>query len=164
MSESKYKIGDLVRMKDYESRIFQIEAYVISENHSNEGQWKDITYDLTDINTGEYALAFQEDLTLITSAEDASEYLSKHKPAEKYTLSEDTFFDHISVFLTFSKANDDAKRDEKTNEQIIDELLDEYNDIKRIVNEFGDDVENNYNRKLIEIEQKIKKMSSEGGR
>lgn len=153
-SKPKASVGDLVIVKEYEDRVFQVEGYSISENYYYGGYWRDILYDLVDVSSGDLVLAFDEDVTRLATADKAEEYLEKQQNAtqKSYTLSVD------------SPESDKTEVAVRTQSRTIDDFLDEYNDIKRIVFEFGDDVENNYNRKLIEIEQKIKKMSSEGGR
>ena len=167
MTETKYKIGDLVRAKGYEDRIFQVEAYIISEHYGEGGHWKDVTYDLTDVVTFEYTIAFQEDLTLLAEADGAYEYLKKNKPSETTSLREGTYNDFLNEIVNIAEVINDEKKariqEEKRSRMAetnrIDYLLDEYNDIKRLIGEFGDDDENDFAAKLDEIERKLKEAS-----
>lgn len=169
MSKSKkHKInfGDLVFVDGYGNTPFYVDGWQDITIHEPGMIYHEKIYDVTNAHTGEYAVAYAEDLTKICDADQAEEYLRKTTGVNKGVG---------AVLFSFYFPDDDDDRipnylrklaetpPEKPKQQRIDELLDEYNDIMRIIDEFGDDDENDYKAKLNEIERKIKAISSEKG-
>jgi len=70
--------GDLVYVAGYGDRIFTVESYSYSIQYYRHEAIEEIIYDLTDVDTLEYLIAYQEDITVICKASEANEYLSEH--------------------------------------------------------------------------------------
>lgn len=68
--------GDLVHVADYGDRIFTVESYSYSIQYYRHEAIEEIIYDLTDVETLEYLIAYQEDITVICKASEANEYLA----------------------------------------------------------------------------------------
>jgi hypothetical protein len=77
MSENKPQPthGDLVRVNGYGNRVFQVESYYDQRWYYVDENWTDRIYELFDMGGGEWIEADATDLTLITDASQADEYL-----------------------------------------------------------------------------------------
>jgi hypothetical protein len=67
--------GDLVRVNGYGNRVFQVESYYDQRWYYVDEQWTDRIYELFDMGNADYIEADAENLTLITDASQADEYL-----------------------------------------------------------------------------------------
>lgn len=70
-----FAIGDLVAIEGYEGRLYYIDCYTEARQTDDVGTIFETHYDLTCAGTGEYEIAFAEDLTLVARAADAEAYL-----------------------------------------------------------------------------------------
>src|SRR5699024_1250128 len=68
-------IGDIVTADGYEGREFQVESYMHELDYQPDYIAETIIYDLTDIVTFEYLMAYQEHISVKNKAEDEDEYL-----------------------------------------------------------------------------------------
>src|SRR5699024_4833179 len=134
-------IGDIVTAEGYEGREFQVESYTHELDYQPDYIAETIIYDLTDIVTFEYLMAYQEDISLKIQAEDADEYL-KNAPENPTTVE----LKPSSLDVLFPDAgavNDivaDKKADEPAeNKRSIDDMLDEIRSYKTMIGVFGKD-------------------------
>lgn len=109
-------IGDIIVINGYPGRKFQVESFTHSIIYSSDYIEESIVYDAFDIETDEYELAFQEDITVIERKDTIN---IETKKSEKEILS-------------------------KTEQ--IDRLLDEINDYQYLIKIFGDDNESYKNK------------------
>lgn len=147
--------GDLVYVKGYGSIPFYVDGWQEIKIYEPESVSDEKIYDITNAYTGAYEIAYAEDVSKICAAEHAEAYLRKR--AERGGEKMFTFFGFNFDFNDEDIPNyiEKLRDSDKPKQAKIDELLDEYNDIKRIINEFGDDEENDYKAKINEIERKI---------
>lgn len=134
-------IGDIVTADGYEGREFQVESYTHELDYQPDYIAETIIYDLTDIATFEYLMAYQEDISVKIKAEDADEYL-KNTPKKPSTFeikpsSLDVFFPDVDAFIDIFA---DIKADEPAeNKRGIDDMLDEIRSYKTMIGVFGKD-------------------------
>ena len=134
-------IGDIVTADGYEGREFQVESYTHELDYQPDYIAETIIYDLTDIVTFEYLMAYQEDISVKIKAEDADEYL-KNAPKKPTTFeikpsSLDVFFPDAGAFIDIFA---DIKADEPAeNKRDIDDMLDEIRSYKTMIGVFGKD-------------------------
>lgn len=150
--------GDLVYVDGYGNRPFFVDGWSEESIYTIDGQFDETWFDVTCAHTGEYHMAELSDVKLVCRAEQAESFLKYNR-----WEGEGVFFwmpddDDIKKYIQPLR---EKLNDKKSKKQHIDDLLDEYNDIKRIIDEFGDDEENDYKAKINEIERKIKAVSSE---
>ena len=134
-------IGDIVTADGYEGREFQVESYTHELDYQPDYIAETIIYDLTDIVTFEYLMAYQEDISVKIKAEDADEYL-KNAPKKPTTFeikpsSLDVFFPDAGAFIDIFaniKADEPAE-----NKRDIDDMLDEIRSYKTMIGVFGKD-------------------------
>jgi hypothetical protein len=109
MSKQPPTHGDLVRVNGYGNRVFQVESYYDQRWYYVDETWTDRIYELFDMGGGEWVEADATDLTLITDASQADEYL-RANPAPMEPSSID-FTNYLGGDLTmFNYGNDDAKK------------------------------------------------------
>jgi hypothetical protein len=111
MSENKPQPthGDLVRITGYGNRVFQVESYYDQQWFYPDETWTDRIYELFDMGNADYIEADADDLTMITDASQADEYL-RANPAPLEPSSID-FTNYLGGDLTmFNFGNDDAKK------------------------------------------------------
>ncbi|MDH5159876.1 hypothetical protein [Heyndrickxia oleronia] len=153
--------GDLVRVNGYWPRIFKIVSYRIESYFEPSGQWTETVYEMYDVVTDEYIEADREDLTLVSTAEKADEYLRENPPQENSRTvinGNDVFFDLAKQWPEWgdvmwganelpkptarelsAQEAERRKAERKAKSEAIDRLLDEYNDYKRLADAFGDE-------------------------
>src|SRR5699024_4927410 len=70
------EIGDIILVAGYAFQEGQDESFTHYLDYQKEYVDEDIMYDAADIASGEYLLAFQEDITVIVKADKADEYIA----------------------------------------------------------------------------------------
>jgi hypothetical protein len=179
MSENKPQPthGDLVRVNGYGNRVFQVESYYDQQWFYPDESWTDRIYELFDMGNADYIEADATDLTLITDASQADEYLRANPaPMEPSNISE--------LLQKYGVGGNDmnqpnqpekkptarelssqeaAKRKQarKDRAKRIDELLDERNDVKALAKNFGD-VEYEYAGRIAEIDRELAELVEAG--
>src|SRR5699024_4545039 len=106
-------IGDIVTADGYEGREFQVESYTHELDYQPDYIAETIIYDLTDIVTFEYLMAYQEDISVKIKSEDADEYL---KNAGKQPATFEIKPSALDVFFTAAGAFSDIFADKKADE------------------------------------------------
>lgn len=155
MTARQYNFGDLVRVGGYDDRIFSVEGWRVEQWKYPDEEWTEHVYELTDVHNADWLEADVEDLTLVTTADKADEYLAQHKPVRKGGEVPMVFFGFDlprkpNVSPEIERYNKQRDRERKVNE-----LLDERNDYARLLAEFGDD---GYKEKIAEIDTELGKV------
>src|SRR5699024_8936617 len=122
-------------------REFQVESYTHELDYHPDYIAETIIYDLTDITTFEFTMAYQEDISVKIKAEDADEYL-KNTPKKPTTFeikpsSLDVFFQDADAFIDIGA---DKKEEEPAeNKRRSDEMPAEIRSYKTMIEVFGKD-------------------------
>lgn len=148
MSEQKFNFGDLVRVEGYEDCVFCINGKRVEQFFYPDGEWTDVLYELTDVQTADCLDAFEEDLRLVTTADKAEVYLKDYKPKG----GDEPVFDYEPIRKPKPTPENERYNKQLEREQKINELLDERNDYAMLLAEFGDD---KYAQKIKEIDRKL---------
>ena len=146
--------GDLVRVDGYGNTPFYIDGWQTTTYYEPDEEWTDTMYDLTNAFTGEYQIAFAEDIKRICGAGEAEEYL---KNIVKMKVVGEMFGS------VNRKQKEPSKNDlyiaQKKKEAEIDSLLDEFNDYRSLADAFGDE---EYSEKVeqlkIRLSQAVEKL------
>jgi hypothetical protein len=64
LKTAQFEIGEIVKVKGYEGRAFQIQGYMSKYTWEYGEESQEFIYDLTDTNGGEFIEAFEEDISL----------------------------------------------------------------------------------------------------
>ena len=167
---NKANIGDIVIDANHPAREFQVDGYSHEIYTDADGQYEEITYDVYDVESCEFLIAFEEDLTVVVKAEMADDYLrSKYginasKPSD---IERKIVGDIMKEFTAKEKALTEAKdivnkAESRQGKDDIDTLLDEINDYKTLIKMFGDE-DKKYELAICEAKAKLKELT-EGGR
>lgn len=136
--EYQYFFGDLVQVKGYGTEIFKVVGFRTEIWRYKEDAWEDVIYELSRISDGEWLEAGEEELSLLSDAEQADEFIEKlgmlflinQQALNEIKNSEDVCYQDVDSNLM------DRTNEEK---QIIDGLLDIYNDYSFLYNFFQDE-------------------------
>ena len=162
MSKVKINIGDLVSVDGYLGRVFQVESRIKTRYEYSDASWLDISYDLTDVNSGEYMIAFDEDIRRLASASQAEKYLAENKSSDPYSLAEGTWGDVLFYPYGdgYRPSNESLAKPKpkETKEERIDNLLDIRNWNRMMFEKTGDAT---YSEKMAEIDAKLADVSTE---
>lgn len=137
--EYQYFFGDLVQVKGYGTEIFKVVGFRTEIWRYKEDAWEDVIYELSRISDGEWLEAGEEELSLLSDAEQADEFIEK---LGMLFLINQQAITEIKNNVDFCNQNVEVSRtDLTTNEekQIIDGLLDIYNDYSFLYNFFQDE-------------------------
>lgn len=108
----RFDFGDIVRIDGYEDEWYRVEGYTELNYYSLEGMYQESYYDLARIPDGLYLDGYDDNMTLICTAEEAWEALEKRKEkSRKKTLN---------------------IKSKKSSQEQIDDLLDEHNDFMEL--------------------------------
>jgi len=149
MSEQKFNFGDLVRVEGYEDCVFCINGKRVEQFFYPDGEWTDVLYELTDVQTADCLDAFEEDLRLVTTADKAEEYLKLIPKGGEEPMK---MFGFGSSHKPKPTPENERYNKQLERERKINELLDERNDYAMLLAEFGDD---KYAQKIKEIDRKL---------
>ena len=152
MSEQKFNFGDLVRVEGYEDCVFCINGKRVEQFFYPDGEWTDVLYELTDVQTADWLDAFEEDLRLVTTADKADEYLKLipkggEKPMRMFGFGSSH---KRNTSPEIERYNKQLERERK-----INELLDERNDMDALYKSFGD---RKYKARIEEIDKELRKI------
>lgn len=171
--------GDLVYVAGYGDRIFTVESYSYSIQYYRHEAFEEIIYDLTDVDTLEYLIAYQEDITVICKASEANEYLANierditdeipQSPSPGidggwpigYEYVGDMTFEEVPETMTGNKDKHRYDRD------YVDDLLTELSDKMTLLRMFDGDGDDEFKerieKRITEIKERIK-ATTEGKR
>ena len=167
---NKANIGDIVIDVNHPAREFQVVGYSHEIYTDADGEYEEITYDVYDVETCEFLIAFEEDLTVVVKAEMADDYLrskygiNDNKPSDiERKIVDDILREFTAKEKEIREAkpiNNKAEVSRDIND--VDTLLDEINDYKTLIKMFGDE-NKKYELAICEAKAKLKELT-EGGR
>lgn len=147
MSEPKFNIGDLVRIDGIE-RLYKVDGIIVEQHFYSNKEWTDVFYELKDIETRSILDADEFELSLVSPADKAEEYLKDYKPKG----GDEPVFDFEPIRKPKPTPENERYNKQLERERKINELLDERNDYAMLLAEFGDD---KYAQKIKEIDRKL---------
>lgn len=77
--KQKFNFGDIVRVKGYETELFQIACFTSVYYHYPDTLYKEYTYELSRIPDEEWLEAYEDELTLVCTAEQAQELIQRYQ-------------------------------------------------------------------------------------
>ena len=145
-------IGDIISIKGYLGDLFIVESWTHELEYNEDLVIESIIYDVTDVKTGDFLIAFDEDVTVVERAE------SKSKSK--------TVGDFLTVNININDIVDSvaevrASKQPSVCSEYIDKLLDEINDYHELIRLFGDD-NNAYKTRIEYAELKLKEITGGG--
>lgn len=166
-------IGDIVSVVGYELGVFQVESWTHEVDYQPDYTAENILYDVTDLKTHQFLLAFQEDVSVVCRADKADEYLNNLGIRKDFkasdltvdvTLDIDPVWQHVENMLFMRKeAEYMAEKPKQIPEQErINRFLDEINDYEDLIRNFGDE-NGEYQAKIDSAKRKLANIV-EGGR
>lgn len=108
----RFDFGDIVRIDECEDELYRVEGYTELIYYSSEGMYQESYYDLARIPDGLYLDGYDDNMTLICTAEEAWELLEKRKAKNRQST--------LSI------------NSKKSPQEQIDDLLDEHNDFMEL--------------------------------
>lgn len=149
------EIGDIILVAGHSFQEFQVESYTHSLDFEDDYVEEDITYDAADIESGEYLLAFQEDVTVIVKADKADDYIASKSGMSETNNKRPRWTEEIE-FTVELKPKEVVPKGDK-----IDGLLDELSDVNAMIELFGDHEDGDkrdrkYALKACEIKAKLR--------
>ncbi len=158
--------GDIVVVAGYFGREFRVDSYSHEIDYHPTYTEEVIIYDVSDVITGEYLLAYQEDISVIRRAGDAE---NKTNPPHASSLDMDygwpDFFEvgweYVGEMEFVREEDTPLKADEKYSKERADELLDEMRSYKTMIEVFGKDSEKGkeFAEKIKTIENTLRYMT-----
>lgn len=154
-------IGDIVSIEGEELGVFQVESWSHQVDYQPDYIDELIMYDVTDLRTHQFFIAFQEDISVICRADKADEYLRNLGLSRGFDVGDLTI--DISAWQYLGKEDESlSKPIELTKQERIDRLLDEINDYADLIRNFGD--EDGEYQELIDSAKRRLAIIAEGGR
>jgi len=150
MSEPKFKIGDLVRIDGIE-RLYKVDGITVEQRFYSNKEWTDIFYELKDIETRSILDADEFELSLVSPADKAEEYLKDYKPKG----GDEPVFDFEPIRKPKPTPENERYNKQRERERKINELLDERNDMDALYKSFGD---RKYKARIEEIDKELRKI------
>ena len=150
MSEPKFKIGDLVRIDGIE-RLYKVDGITVEQRFYSNKEWTDIFYELKDIETRSVLDADEFELSLVSPADKAEEYLKDYKPKG----GDEPVFDFEPIRKPKPTPENERYNKQRERERKINELLDERNDMDALYKSFGD---RKYKARIEEIDKELRKI------
>jgi signal peptidase I len=150
MSEPKFKIGDLVRIDGIE-RLYKVDGIIVEQHFYSNKEWTDVFYELKDIETRSVLDADEFELSLVSPADKAEEYLKDYKPKG----GDEPVFDFEPIRKPKPTPENERYNKQRERERKINELLDERNDMDALYKSFGD---RKYKARIEEIDKELRKI------
>jgi signal peptidase I len=150
MSEPKFKIGDLVRIDGIE-RLYKVDGITVEQRFYSNKEWTDVFYELKDIETRSILDADEFELSLVSPADKAEEYLKDYKPKG----GDEPVFDFEPIRKPKPTSENERYNKQLERERKINELLDERNDMDALYKSFGD---RKYKARIEEIDKELRKI------
>lgn len=154
-------IGDIVSIEGEELGVFQVESWSHQVDYQPDYIDELIMYDVTDLRTHQFFIAFQEDISVVCRADKADEYLRNLGISGGFSVGD------IAIDIgnmSFSREEDESlsKPIEMTKQERIDRLLDEINDYADLIRNFGDE-DGEYQERISSAKRRLA-IIAEGGR
>lgn len=139
-------IGDIVTVSGYELGVFQVESWTHEVDHQPDYIDEVIMYDVTDLRSHHFLLAFQEDVSVICKADKSDEYLRnlgmQGSGCATGTAIDPAWQHFENMTFLRKEANYVANKPKEISKQErIDRFLDEINDYEELIRSFGDEAE-----------------------
>jgi signal peptidase I len=150
MSEPKFNIGDLVRIDGIE-RLYKVDGIIVEQRFYSNKEWTDVFYELKDIETRSVLDADEFELSLVSPADKAEEYLKDYKPKG----GDEPVFDFEPIRKPKPTPENERYNKQLERERKINELLDERNDMDALYKSFGD---RKYKARIEEIDKELRKI------
>jgi signal peptidase I len=150
MSEPKFNIGDLVRIDGIE-RLYKVDGITVEQRFYSNKEWTDVFYELKDIETRSILDADEFELSLVSPADKAEEYLKDYKPKG----GDETVFDFEPIRKSKPTSENERYNKQRERERKINDLLDERNDMDALYKSFGD---RKYKARIEEIDKELRKI------
>ena len=139
-------IGDIILVAGYFGREFRVDSYTHEIDYQPDYTEENILYDVSDIITGEYMLAYQEDISVIRRAESVE------------PIDTDFGWEWIGELKYIREEETSMKPKELTKEERIDRLLLEISDYKDLIRNFGDE-DGRYQSRIASTKERLKEMT-----
>jgi signal peptidase I len=150
MSEPKFNIGDLVRIDGIE-RLYKVDGIIVEQHFYSNKEWTDVFYEIKDIETRSILDADEFELSLVSPADKAEEYLKDYKPKG----GDEPVFDFEPIRKPKPTPENERYNKQLERERKINELLDERNDMDALYKSFGD---RKYKARIEEIDKELRKI------
>lgn len=150
MSEPKFNIGDLVRIDGIE-RLYKVDGITVEQRFYSNKEWTDVFYELKDIETRSILDADEFELSLVSPADKAEEYLKDYKPKG----GDEPVFDFEPIRKPKPTPENERHNKARERERKVNELLDERNDVRILHEMFGDD---QYKKRIEEIDKELRSV------
>lgn len=164
------KIGDIIHIKGYGNRKYEIFSIQHTKDVFPTEAFVDICYDTVSIDGTEFNLAYQEDITVVTSPENVDyerlEYMSE-KSLEDVGDTLEGILVGYEIVASDIKAFGNKGYNDPSKEDIgaeVDGLLDELSDCLQLIDMFGEDMyegDGYYRMISEEIKSKLTKIIGE---
>src|SRR5690625_5012783 len=125
-------IGDIVLVAGYQGREFRVDSYSHEVHYQSDYTEEVILYDVSDVITGEYMLAYQEDTSVIRRA--GNEKSAPHASA----IDTDFGWEWIGEMEYVREEDAPVRSKEISKQERIDRLLIEISDYGELIRNFGD--------------------------
>ncbi|WP_298833851.1 hypothetical protein [uncultured Planococcus sp.] len=91
LNAAPFNIGDLVAVEGYDGQLYYVDCMTETRQTDDIATIEDVHFDLTCAASGDYELAYMDDITLVARAADAEDYLANHEylpapPAADYNF------------------------------------------------------------------------------
>lgn len=178
-------IGDLVNVDGYADKLAEVISYTHEFRYEPDKIYEDIYYDCVCVDSAEYLLASNEDLTVVCQAQDSSDYLriyhsKKDNDITSEILGEDLTEENFQREMErqwskliieseggtmIPKKTDKGRKKSPSivRQERIDELLDEMLNVMAVAELVGSDDEYCRDR-ISEIEAELERLAKEGKR
>src|SRR5690625_96678 len=115
-------IGDIVLVADYHDREFRVDSYTHEIDYQPDYTEEVILYDVSDVITGEYMLAYQEDISVIRRA--GNEKSAPHASA----IDTDFGWEYVGEMEYVREEGAHGRSKENSKKERIDRLFREISD------------------------------------
>lgn len=152
--------GDLVFVNGYSTRPFYIDGWQTTYYYEPDAEWTDTLYDLTCAHTGDYEVAYGEDIKRICGADQAEAYLeSNTKGSDELSITigwGDGYRPNKKI--TVRNPELEKQREEERMKKQVYKLLDDYNDAMALAEVIEEDADK-YREQAVDILGRLAKFT-----
>ena len=145
-------IGDIVLVAGYHGREFRVDSYTHEIDYQPDYTEEVILYDVSDVITGEYLLAYQEDISVIRRA--GNEKSAPHASA----IDTDFGWEYVGEMEYVREEDAPVRSKEISKQERIDRLLMEISDYGELIRNFGD-VDGDYQAKINKAKDRLRELT-----